>query len=490
MRRSYFRLLEGVLLSLPLLFASCGNGDNALEEIINGGGSGGSGGGSTSTNTYLKWNGSDYDTPEIPSTAIDASTITTTINAGFYDVKSDVNLSGTITLAGDAEFVLRDGATLKISGAIVDMTETYNLTIYAQSEGTGMGKLDITSTSTTDYPISANKLTVHGGEIIASNTGGTAVNLAGGLDVLGGKLTASSDGVAIMVYGGIINVVKGTIDAQTSGNGISAFYTYGVDMIVLGGTVKATTSGDGGSCIEVGGDFTVYDGEIDAQATGDSYGINASGVLKKFTVSGGTITAKSGAGGMAAINVANEMEVNDGIINATGGVSGEGILVQNLLTIYDGTIEANGGANANGLEGPSISIKGGTVTAIGGDAPASSDSKGGDGVNGGLSVQGGTLTATGGKGEGTGNGGHGINANTIISNCVLVTATGGSGGGGTLPSAGAGVSGTLDFDTSLSAAGSPDNWAYTYVLTSGKNYDGSNAPADPKYPWVRVRPNS
>lgn len=41
MRRSYFRLLEGVLFSLPMLFASCGNGDNALEEIINGGGSGG-----------------------------------------------------------------------------------------------------------------------------------------------------------------------------------------------------------------------------------------------------------------------------------------------------------------------------------------------------------------------------------------------------------------------------------------------------------------
>ena len=41
MRRSYLHLLGGVLLSLPMLFASCGNGDNALEEIINGGGSGG-----------------------------------------------------------------------------------------------------------------------------------------------------------------------------------------------------------------------------------------------------------------------------------------------------------------------------------------------------------------------------------------------------------------------------------------------------------------
>lgn len=31
MRKNFLRLLEGVLFSLPMLFASCGNGDNALE---------------------------------------------------------------------------------------------------------------------------------------------------------------------------------------------------------------------------------------------------------------------------------------------------------------------------------------------------------------------------------------------------------------------------------------------------------------------------
>ena len=41
MKKNFLCLMGGVLLSLPLLFASCGNGDNALEEIINGGGSGG-----------------------------------------------------------------------------------------------------------------------------------------------------------------------------------------------------------------------------------------------------------------------------------------------------------------------------------------------------------------------------------------------------------------------------------------------------------------
>ena len=56
MRRSYLHLLGGVLFSLPLLFASCGNGDNALEEIIKNGGAGGSsegsgeGGGSSTIN--------------------------------------------------------------------------------------------------------------------------------------------------------------------------------------------------------------------------------------------------------------------------------------------------------------------------------------------------------------------------------------------------------------------------------------------------------
>ena len=365
------------------------------------------------TNKYRVWNGTDYDTPTIPSTAIDASTITTTINAGFYDVKSDVNLSGTITLAGDAEFVLRDGATLKIAGAIVDNTDTYNLTIYAQSEGTGMGKLDITSTSG-DYPIYAKKLTVHGGEIIASNTGGNAVNLPGGLDMLGGKLTASSDGVGIMVYGGVVNVEKGTIDAQTSGNYVAAFNASGIDMTVKGGTVKVTTSGDNGSCISVGGDFTINDGEIDAQATGESYGIDASGADKKFTVSGGTITAKSGAGGKAAINVANEMEVTDGTINATAGADGEGIYVQ----------------NASGATTPVFKVSGGNITAIAGNA-TTGNGVDGIAVTGDSNITGGTINTTGGNAAGAGNpGGNGFTSTTINFSGCTVVATGGADTGG------------------------------------------------------------
>lgn len=385
------------------------------------------------TNKYRVWNGTDYDTPTIPSTAIDASTITTTINAGFYDVKSDVNLSGTITLAGDAEFVLRDGATLKIAGAIVDNTDTYNLTIYAQSEGTGMGKLDITSTSG-DNPIYAKKLTIHGGEIIASNTGGNAVNLPGGLDMLGGKLTASSDFTAIYVDGGAINVVKGTIDAQASGDTYYALNASGINMTVLGGTVKATTSGNNSSCINVGDEFTVSGGVIDAQATGDSYGIRAD----KFTVSGGTVTAKSGGGSKDAIYLAAKMEVNDGTINATAGADCIGINIKNYSSATT----------------PVFNVSGGNITVIGGNA-TTGNGKAGININGKSNITGGTINTTGGDAAaGTNTGGAGfVSTNISFAGCSVL-ATGGDG-----TTKGKGVDGTISFATG-SAKGCNDGTSW------------------------------
>ena len=38
MKKSYLHLVGGSLLCLTMMLASCGNADNALEEIINGGG--------------------------------------------------------------------------------------------------------------------------------------------------------------------------------------------------------------------------------------------------------------------------------------------------------------------------------------------------------------------------------------------------------------------------------------------------------------------
>ena len=438
-------LLAVILLATPLVLTSC---EGALDDVLGEwsrptpGNNNNNNNNNNNTNTtlstdmtnkYRVWNGSDYDTPDIPSTAIDASTITTTINAGFYDVKGDVNLSGTITLAGDAEFLLRDGATLKISGAIVDNTGTYNLKIYAQSEGTGMGKLDITSSGTV-YPISVNKLTVHGGEIIATNTDARAVNLTGGLDILGGKLIASGKLYGISVSGGIVNVVNGTVDAKSTQSNSRAISLDPADFIILGGNVKATTAGNNGSCLYVNGNMTVYDGEIDAQSTGPSYGIR---VFKKLTVSGGNITAISGDGSVTNAIFVYEMEVSGGTINAIAGAGNQGIYVQSygtatpVFVVSGGNITAKGGDITTGNAGYGIAVNGsskitgGTINATGGDATTGYAGHGF--VSNGITVSGGTLTATGGAVSGNSRGGDGIVGQLIISG-GSVEATGGTGG--------------------------------------------------------------
>ena len=40
MKRTFLSFVGGVALCFSMLFSSCGNGDNALEEIINGSGNG------------------------------------------------------------------------------------------------------------------------------------------------------------------------------------------------------------------------------------------------------------------------------------------------------------------------------------------------------------------------------------------------------------------------------------------------------------------
>ena len=68
---------------------------------------------------------------------------------------------------------------------------------------------------------------------------------------------------------------------------------------------------------------------------------------------------------------------------------------------------------ANGLEG-TITVNGGKVTAIGGDASVGSNTSGFSGINGTLTVNGGVVTATGGAGDGGADDGLGVDAVTII----------------------------------------------------------------------------
>ena len=73
---------------------------------------------------------------------------TTTWNAGWYVVNSNVAITGRITCSGDVNLILCDNASLTVTdsvsgngGAIQWGDNTGNFTIYAQSTGDDMGSL-------------------------------------------------------------------------------------------------------------------------------------------------------------------------------------------------------------------------------------------------------------------------------------------------------------------------------------------------------------
>ena len=190
--------------------------------------------------------------------------------------------------------------------------------------------------------------------------------------------------------------------------------------------------------------LTIHGGQIDA--TGDTgatpaqashYGIEATDII----IYGGIVnaTGKYGASGIEAIT---SLEINGGKVTAKGGdadgtlstFGGVGVS-SGTITINKGDLKATGGNNfagsaspgVHGISGATITIKDGSLTSIGGDA-ADDGQNGGKGLFAGtvFNIQGGTVDVTGGKGNGTGDGGSGIDTNTIITACVKVTATGGA----------------------------------------------------------------
>ena len=106
----------------------------------------------------------------------------------WYVVTGDVTISSRITVTGNVHLILMDGYTLNAQLGITVEVEN-SLTIYAQSEGTGMGKL-----------IATGDEAILGGAGIGGGDSGTGFRRseAGVLTVTGGaRLTAAGgDGAA------------------------------------------------------------------------------------------------------------------------------------------------------------------------------------------------------------------------------------------------------------------------------------------------------
>lgn len=370
-----------------------------------------------SNETYRVYSAKDtYTDKAIPTEGVTTWTGTVTagdVAAGTYVVDGTATCNGNLTLKGNIDLILKDGASLTVSGYI---NGGQSINIYGQKESTG--KL---SASGSGIAILAKNLTVHGGNITVPDAGiEQGIETGGVLTVYNGTINTTGIYNGIMNLGGMY-VYGGEVTANaTNGAAISLYKEESsdeCDLTISGGTVTAkSTSGPGIDAMDtkkVYGKVIISGGTV--VATSGGYGISST---TSITISGGSATATStGEDGIGITAPTITFSGSSTVIEASGSM--EGILADGgNLTIQGGDITAtagttSGNSGGNGMEGL-ITISGGDVKATGGNAKSSSDASGGVGIDGTLTVNGGKLTATGGAKDGTGDDGLGISGGTTI----------------------------------------------------------------------------
>ena len=250
--------------------------------------------------------------------------------SGWYVVKgSDVHISKRITVSGEANLILCDGATLTAEKGITvaageEGTPGDTLNIYGQTEGTG--KLVAMTADNINNEIyysgigsenglkAAGEINIHGGVIEASG-GWFGAGIGGGNN-------DNADGGD----GGTVTIYDGKVTAR-GGNG--SFGSQGAAGI--GGGAGYSTGGAGHTTCGDGGTVTVYGGEVEAiggsgGGAGIGGGYDGNGGI--VTIYGGTVTANGGLYGGAGIG---------------GGASNLGYGDGGNVKVYGGIVKAAGG---------------------------------------------------------------------------------------------------------------------------------------------------
>lgn len=216
---------------------------------------------------YYDFDPSTWKMTEYFHTASEVDSSTSTMNDGWYVVKGNVEIEGSLYVNGDVILILTDDATLTVKKGIL-LTEGNSLTICVQSFGN------------------------HTGSLIATGAG----NAAG----IGGYVDSARD------------------ERFSSGR-----------LTINGGKITATgaiaSAGIGGSEWTDCGEVTINEGTVTANGGGGGAGIGGglSGNLTKLTINGGTVTAKGGYGG-AGIGGGlggdgGQVQINRGYIMLYGG---------------------------------------------------------------------------------------------------------------------------------------------------------------------------
>lgn len=267
--------------------------------------------------TYLDYNEGTF----IEATCDNYRVITpnrTVLDAGWWVVNSDTRVDQPITVIGDVHLILADGVKFTASEGIrvnYSNSEPNNLTIYAQSDGEGMGSLIVNDPASGCAGIGGEKgkshgtITINGGAFTVK--GNDAAGIGSGQDAY-----SMSDGSYIYIHGGDINATGGSWSAGVGGGD----YGGGGHIIITGGKLTAHGgSGKGGAGI--GGsdgyralEINISGGIINAIGGGNSPGIGGGGSWSTtgtggrsgaITISGGQVTAQPGDACLNAIGDAN-----------------------------------------------------------------------------------------------------------------------------------------------------------------------------------------
>ena len=138
---------------------------------------------------------------------------TQTLTSGWYMLRGTQSFNGSLEINGTVHLILEDSCNWTITDGGIRVDANNNISIYAQSTSTNMGRLTangsgfsagIGNRGETFMHTTAGSITINGG-VITANGGTTGVFGTLGSAGIGGGLYAS--GGTIIINGGIINAL-------------------------------------------------------------------------------------------------------------------------------------------------------------------------------------------------------------------------------------------------------------------------------------------
>ena len=242
----------------------------------------------TAAKTYRVYtSGTAYTDEPIPPGAVAVeSSAAVTWPAGTYVVSGDASIGGDITLTGNVNLILCDGAKLTVNGRIVGGDKSLN--IYGQTAGTGKLTMDGCGG---DYNIYVKDLQIHGGDISGTNSD-QALFTNGTLKIYHGNISATAGSYGLVANGNL-SIYGGTITASSTA--ADAVFVKNASMEMTGGSLTATATASGTAGVKVDPDIDIFGGTI--IATGGPSG-------KGFI---GTLTNKIGA----SLNIGRKANIGD-----------------------------------------------------------------------------------------------------------------------------------------------------------------------------------